>query len=392
MKRALIFAMAAVIMLCCGGCSVSHLWADYREIDDLELIRVLGVDKGAEGVTVTAGTGEWIDGERSRIISERAADLPSAINSMRCNPVGREPCFTHTEYLLAGEDCAREGLGGLLDYVERMTALRLKTGLFIVKGDSAESAIKNCAGENSSASDMLKYISGNVELMGLGSVYSCGQVGASLADRGIALAQAVKIRENSGSEGEYILEPTGYAALSDGRLLCFFEGEEARGMSMLTGRVKTCGISAELPGGGEAVTELYSLNVRTLPRRTEGRLTGVDVELDARANLLQVSGDANVEDVAVRAAIEEQLARDVEDAVAGVISRTQTLGLDFGGIGDSLDRRCPAKFARVRDDWDRIFPELDIRVHARVRLDRTFEIVDPLSGDGDKGGLNGRKG
>ncbi|MBQ3404956.1 MAG: hypothetical protein IJG63_06030 [Oscillospiraceae bacterium] len=375
MKKALSALLAVFVALSAGGCSPVNIWADYRETEDLELIRVLGVDSADQSVTVTAGTGEWADGEESRIIMQRAENLPAALNCLRCDPVGREPCFTHTEYLVVGEELAREGLGGLLDYVERMSTLRLKTGLFIVRGGSAESAISACAGERSSAADMLKYISANVELMGLGSVYSCGSVAASLADDGLALVQAVAVGGSGGTEGDFILKPLGYAAFRDGKLLCYFEGAEAAALSVLTGRVKSMGMSAEPEDGSRAVMELRGFHVRVSPRWEEAGLAAVRVDIEAKAGLTQMSGGADIEAKAVRRALERRLAGQLEELTERTIVRTQALGCDFAGLGGMLDRRCPGKFASVRVDWASIYPNLDITVSARVELDRTFEIT-----------------
>ena len=142
----------ALLLLPLGGCR-ADLLPYAREIEDMSLVRTLGVDADADGVAVTAATGgQGMDDPA--LISGSAGTLSAALLEMQ-GEGDSYIYFGHVGQMLLGEDLARRGVGGALDYVMRDVEMRLDTELYVIQNGQAGTTI-SAAWQQNSAADRLE--------------------------------------------------------------------------------------------------------------------------------------------------------------------------------------------------------------------------------------------
>lgn len=107
MKRRLI-ALCAALLALCGGC-------DYREIDTLDIVSGMAVDRTEEGCSalleiadVTSGSE---DNPKARRVATKGPSLTGAVRSAG-GQSGREAYLGHTQLVCWGSRRARPGGGG----------------------------------------------------------------------------------------------------------------------------------------------------------------------------------------------------------------------------------------------------------------------------------------
>ena len=103
MKR-LITVLLVAAMLPLSGCaplSLTGMLPYAREIEDMELVRTLGVDGDGEGVTVT-GSGGTREGEKANLVTGQAATISAAVLTMQSQG-SSYLYFGHVGQLLLGE-------------------------------------------------------------------------------------------------------------------------------------------------------------------------------------------------------------------------------------------------------------------------------------------------
>ena len=153
MKKIAAFIMAAAVAVSSSGCSGLSIFSNYREIEDLELIRTIGVDSDPQGVNVIISSGSTGSESAPRIYETQAPAVGVGLAVLQKVPLGKQAILSHTENMVLGEEEARAGIGQVLDYVERYAEMRIDTSLFIVKGGTARDLIQGTAGKNTSAAD-----------------------------------------------------------------------------------------------------------------------------------------------------------------------------------------------------------------------------------------------
>ncbi len=110
MKRLAVLLISALLLML-GGCKSGMLYADMREIDQLELIQTVGLDASDSEVRATAASGMRVGGGSPTVLENTSPTAARAMRLMQNYSSKKYIFYGHVRYLLVGEDAAREGLG-----------------------------------------------------------------------------------------------------------------------------------------------------------------------------------------------------------------------------------------------------------------------------------------
>lgn len=287
MKRFIAVLLAAA-MLPLSGCaplSLTGMLPYAREIEDMELVRTLGVDGDGEGVTVT-GSGGTQEGENANLVTGQATTISAAVLTMQSQG-SSYLYFGHVGQLLLGEELARRGAKDSLDYVLRDVEMRLEMALYLVRDGTAEAAME-AAAQDGSATDRLE-----------------------------ALAEDVG------------LTAAGYGILKDDALVGWADQEAALGINLILSRVDADMV--EVAPAGQASAALRVVGARSVIRPVfEGEtLTGLRVECRVEANLAE--GPPAVDDQR-RQALCDALAEIERERIQAALDLAVTYNADYLGL------------------------------------------------------------
>ena len=166
MRRITALLLAGLAALTLTGCRRGPGLLPYaREIEDMELMQTLGVDRAGEGqveVTASSGSGDPAEGAAT-VVSGQAGTISAAVLGMQ-GEGSSYLYFGHVGQLLLGEELARQGVEPALDYILRDVETRLDTALYLVRGGTAGKAI-TAAGEDGSAADRLEALAEDAGLL-----------------------------------------------------------------------------------------------------------------------------------------------------------------------------------------------------------------------------------
>ncbi len=192
-----------------------------RDIDDLELMRVMGIDwdpRKPESLTMTAAGGDQSNGKEGEnkepvILSQEAATLAKACTSIQSQ--GQNFIFFgHVTQCLVGEAAAQRDLVELLDYYERNLELRLNAPLYIVKGGRAREMLEEGSGpEGGTVVKRLEAIEMDAQFESASLKRSVKDTLAQLTENGCTLVPALTLSDSSEgggtSDGDSANENTG---------------------------------------------------------------------------------------------------------------------------------------------------------------------------------------
>lgn len=384
MKRLMIIPVLAII-LSVSGCSGATIFSGYREIEDVELVRSIAIDKCEKGIRVTTSSGIGQQKEEPHIFEGEGATLAQALETLQKMPVGKETIYSHTERILISEEAAKLGISEYMDYIERAQAMRLGTKLYVIRGN-AGGLLRDTASKRSSATDMMEYLEKYIEELGNGYVFTCEDVAAALSQRGSALVMAVKTEERekaSEDDSENKVVPAGLAVIRDGLLTGFLSEEESYGAMLLMGLTKSD--TMELEADGLAATvEMTGVKTEFKPVYDGQKLRRVDISAEVQGNILSLSGEAKLEDEGFREKLAGAMAETERGRIMSALERSRADGVDFMGLGGKLEREKAVAFKKMDEKWEDIFPSLEFRISVSAALRRTYDIDDPLSVAGEE--------
>ena len=126
MRRITALLLAGLAALTLTGCRRGPGLLPYaREIEDMELMQTLGVDRAGEGqveVTASSGSGDPAEGAAT-VVSGQAGTISAAVLGMQ-GEGSSYLYFGHVGQLLLGEGLARQGVEPALDYILREVETR----------------------------------------------------------------------------------------------------------------------------------------------------------------------------------------------------------------------------------------------------------------------------
>lgn len=320
MKR-LIAVLLAAAMLPLSGCaplSLTGMLPYAREIEDMELVRTLGVDGDGEGVTVT-GSGGTQEGEKANLVTGQAATISSAVLTMQSQG-SSYLYFGHVGQLLLGEELARRGVEDSLDYVLRDVEMRLEMALYLVRDGTAGEAME-AAAQDGSATDRLEALAEDVGLTADTMTRSVKDVLADLEDRGASFAPAISADDT--------LTAAGYGILKDGILAGWADQDAAKGVNLILSRVDADVV--EVAPAGQASAALRVVGARSVIRPVfEGNtLTGLRVECRVEANLAE---GPPAEDDQRRQALCDALAELERERIQAALDLAAAYNADYLGL------------------------------------------------------------
>lgn len=356
-----------VLLLLLTGCKEKFSFLPYaRELENMALMQTMGVDTGeGEDVTVTVSTGAQNQGgdqssSQPIVLQKKGGSISGACLAMQGE--GNAYLFYgHVGQLLLGEPLARRGVEEALDYVFRDVEMRLETELYLINKNTAGRAI-SAAAEKKSAADRLEAMGVDPGLLSYSMPRTVKEVLVEFADNGCSFAPAVRL------EGEQeIMTAVGYGLMKEGKLVGWAEGESARGVNLLCGKVEADILEVELPGRGRVALRVVGAKTRVKPVFEGDKLSGLTVYCSVEANLAQGSGDAANREPQLRDQLEQELSGRTEQRIRAALALCQKLDGDFFHLENKAGRAAPWHWADIREQWEISSLPIQIEVQGTVR-------------------------
>lgn len=385
MKKLLGCLCLLALVLPLGGCT--GIYANTREVEDLLVIRTMGLDDDPAGVRLTLASGASADGAPLRL-EGRGPSVTAAMESIRSRANEEDLFCSHIGHVLIGEASARQGLDRALAYLCRAPELRLSVPVYVLRGGAAGDAVLGTGDERYGICDALDSVDGDVKLRGDGSLTTAADVARDLARRGSALICAVEAlpsaekgaateetQEDTQADAQPTLAPgegpapeapttvaaAGYGVLKDGRLCAYLSREQAVAVGLLLGETGPCEllvagaddapVTLTLEGGGAVFRPVWA---------EDGSLERLEIDVRVRAAVAEGAAEADALGVQLERALSERMA-----SVLRVAKREQA---DFLGLGERFELADPLRFRALETPFAKLLSGLPIRLSVSAKV------------------------
>ena len=273
--------------------------------------------------------------------------------------------YGYVDQLLLGEEAALEGVEPVLDYFSRDVELGLGAQVWLVRGGTARAAIE--AGGETGVDSRLSTLQTDSEMGAAGITRTAGEVFSSLLEQGCAYLPALRAAGAEEGEQTALLE-AGYGVLRDGALAGCLEGESAKGLELLTGQTAEDIIEVDLPSG-RAVARITEVSTRCEPVFQGEELTGLHLYCRAAAELAEFHEPMDQGELAqLREALEERESLRLRQ----VMEQLRAWGTDCTALGSQVAQANPARWEKLRGEWEERFSTIPYEVSVQVSVSRTY--------------------
>lgn len=403
MKR--IIAATVIMLIVMTGCEQKNFLPQRLEIGELNLVRVIAVDKGKEDgnilVTVTSkkegeaggtggGEGGQTSGEQVIVLSEEGPTVESAIRQFQTY-INKRVFWGHSSFYLIGEEAAREDIVKYVDFFVRDHALRLDSTVHITKGKAGDFLEKSNA-PGFFIGDFLKSLIKDISLVSYSDSMDISELISDLDENttfGIAVPVISLVEGTVREKGmenalNKAVKQEGYAIIKDYKLVEFLDPPDSRGYNTIANKLVSGFINARDQSGMNLGLEILKSETKIRPIVEKGQLTGVKIKCHLETNIDEVQAKIDVFLPDSIVFLEQQQGEVIKGEMEKCIQIAQQTNADFLGIGEAVHLKHPVIWDKIKDQWNEIFPELDITVEVESHINRTYDIREPTGyKDGD---------
>jgi spore germination protein KC len=390
----MIIVILAAISLLLSGC-----W-DRKELNQLGIVMAIGLDRdqAANKIVLTsqvvrpASLGKQSSGGKESpydiVITSGNTVFEAVRNTVK--EFDRRSFFSHVKVIVVGESLAREGLKDVIDFVSRTHEIRRFTWLIVTNGSSARDILGVKHGiENVQAT----YMDGIIKRQERDSDVTTSSIiefiqkmqGESINPTTgvfkIVEVESISSEENEPQPKEGIII-SGTAAFQKDKLAGFLNEVETRGLNLITGGKTATVVNVTSPVNEEKLIAVeFKSNGNTIkPVYENGKLAFI-IKTKVIGSITEVQDDAmDISDPEQFDKVNDKLKEFIHNNMDITVKKVQgDLKTDILGFGSAFERKYPKEWEKVKDDWEKIFPEVSYRIEVDASLQKSGLLQKPLT-------------
>lgn len=372
---------------------ISGCW-DSNELQDFSIISGIGIDKGGDdpenrfrttvqiiNPSIVSGGQQAGSVQSSPVTtySETGSTLKEALRKIS-NEAPAELFFPHIQIMLIGEELAKEGIDELFDVVERDPKFRVLFPVLIVKGHTAEDALKVSTSLRPIPSAKIEgSLQSSKEIWGEYPSTRADQAIMKLGEGSAAITgieingdvekgnQTANMQEISQSTK---LEIKGLAIIREGKLEKWLEGDPARGVVWVNNEMVETVMNLDCPEKKDAIAIDIGRAESIIKAKVKKDKPVITIRINAEGSVSETHCSMELDKDETIKELEKQLRNEIEEEVQAAIKTLQEEKSDVFGLGEYINIEEKNYWKKIKDKWEEeIFPEskVNIEVHATIR-------------------------
>lgn len=337
------------------GCSKD---LNKKEINEIDMIRVLGIDYIDNQYSITAlygiGGPDSINGD-VETIEAKGNTLFETIEGLK-KENKKDLSFSYTNFYLIGQGLAEHGIDETVRFLIADETIKINALMYVVKDEDAATILKDAKAEKSMVHEDLKAMVSK-------------RLDSITRNENTILSIFEEIEDGKSSiimpffnYADKKLGMSGYAAFRDNKLAAFLDEDTSLGVDLLRGIVKSCPIY--LPDG-------YGLtvhNVKTVLTPTlQSNSVHIKVHLKFDSVLRSISSPNQVIDAKLRKKIKDEQTKYMIQLLEQAFNTARSIDVDLFRLSDILENNSTIWNAlrNHKDDYLQ-FTKFDYTIESRI--------------------------
>jgi len=321
----------------------------------------------------SGGSGGGGKGESFIAVSAKGKNVQEALENQQ-GMLSREAYFGHRRVTFYGEEFARHGLKKEIDINSRSPNVGIRTDVFVVKGDTALNAMNQSNPfENPPAIAALKahrQAGGRGDRVYLDLLMAANSEGIRPTIPTVEIGFIQKgNKEAKGEAKKTILKLAGLAVFGpDLKLAGFLNMDENRDYLWVRGDLQKKSITVSFDDESNTSLVLSKIKGKIIPKM-EGNQITFTVKLSGEGGITENNNNLDINMRENVRTLEKSLEKQTKERVLATIHKVQKeFGLDIFGFGESVHKKYPHKWKKVKTDWDHYFAEANISVNVDLKI------------------------
>lgn len=354
---------------------------NYKELNSLAISTAMAIDKVKDeyevSILIANSKKSQVsskEGESQTIVySGKGKSLSKALKEIDLkNP--RQTYIGHLSVIIVSEDVAKEGMLGMLDLLLRNSESTKRFYLAVAKDVKAKDIVSILSPlETFPAQNIATNISVSKESQAVSTAIIYSKFIENLIKKGInPILSSITIEGDikdgkkddslQKSQPDAIVKTSQIAIFKKDKFLTFASNEESRGINLINNEITE--MILEVEDGCTTIVKASEMNTKF---NINSDLS-VDIIVDGRGNIIENNCDIDLQKSDNIKKIEKLTNKQIKKLIQKGIKLTKKYKTDIFGFGNSLYKKDPKKFNRIKNWDDDYFPDLKINIKSNIVL------------------------
>ncbi|MHC6180211.1 Ger(x)C family spore germination protein [Clostridium sp. JNZ X4-2] len=388
----MLLAISLVISgFCITGCT------DKNEIETLAFPVALGVDldkdnnfivsiqilKGMNSLK-TQGTKQIL---KTDVYVCSGSTIHNALNNLS-KKLSMPIKFSNEKFIVVGQNLAEYSIKPIIDFSLRFSEIRPTTPILVTHG-KAEDILKTQVTENPISAYAINYLIARQKYLGFSPTTTNLEFENSMNSQNpISTCGVIDMCTKNENTSNSSFLVAGSAVFREDKLIGYMNTDETRGMQWIKGKIKLGNIVIYPHNKSKISLDIIKSSSRLKPSINNNR-ANIEVYIKAQSNISEISNstykymDFNRDPIILDELSEEQN-KAIHSEVSAAINASQNrLSADIFDFGNLLYREYPDEWKGIKNNWDKSFPNINIKVNISSKINQTGTISKSI--DAGKG-------
>jgi spore germination protein KC len=369
---------------------LSGCWST-EELTNLAIISAVGIDKNKEGKYVytiqminpgnVAGGLQGGSGGQTPATNALSATGDTIVEASRLlsKKVSRRVYYAHTNLVVVNEQLAKEeGILKILDAIERDPQFRTTATIVIARGQKASDIMRFLSTlDKIPANSVNKVLKNTATVWGEQPSRNIHEViqdletpgketiipGFQMTGEPQAIGRMESLQQTKPKQG---LETSGLAIFKSGKLIDWYEGETARGVSWVLDKIKQTSLTLNWENNKEAIVYDVARQTTKIKTKIQNGQPEIYIFTEAEGDIAEITAPIDLSNLKIRAKIQEIAEKEIKKEMNLAIEQGKKNQTDIFGFGDNIHLSNPQEWKKLQQDWNDVyFPE--VKVHVSVK-------------------------
>ncbi|MBM4761100.1 Ger(x)C family spore germination protein [Bacillus sp. B15-48] len=367
-----------IFQICLFPLLLTGCW-DRIEINDLGLVLATGLDLTDDGelelsvqlaIPMAMGAGQGTsggqggEGQATTVEKVTGRTIFDAISKLQAS-VSRRIFWGHNQVIIIGEELAKDGIQKHMEFFVRHPAPRLRTYIFVSKGKATDILKVVPDFDNTSAE-----VAREIAKFQVGMSVTLKELLQMLSEKasGAVLPLIEPEKEEQGKGG---LKVNGTAVFKKDKMIAQIDAKVTRGILWLRDDIQLGAIILDpKEAEGHISFDLIRSRTELLPK-IENDHWKMIVRITTEEDTVENETNLNLMNPEIVARLEKQLEQKIEERIRLTLEQVQKeLKVDIFGFAEAFRRKYPRQWAKVENQWDEKFSELDVVIDTKAYIRR----------------------
>ena len=373
-----------------------------REISDMEIVMVAGLDKTEKGYEIsllkreeqasTSGGGSGETSNDTQVVSIEASNFNTAMSHLQ-TMTDKYITISHIKYYIIGEDSAKEDLSHIVDTIARGNQIRLDARVYIAKSMTAKEFLKKASNTDYKVEDKLYNMEDNFLTERVSTEANLiNMCHITMSEYGCGMVATLEFGSKEDNEKKAEIELSDEPAKKNKKEIPFGFGG--------AGIIKDMKLMGYLTTDETAVANYikYNNNVNIIQVNDNNDFISfgveqINIDTDFKFSnekimnevILNVTFRANYEEVKANEPVfnynniskyENKLNKIIEEQLLEIIKKEIEMGIDFLELKKKLEMSHPFLYEKNKDNFEEILKKAKITVRSNGKVQTTYDIVE----------------